>query len=226
MTLLLSRHGCWLVRSILQMLTRHRNAPTPPEPSVAPPEVDATALVDGVEIVPRSQVFNDRYQELYRKAGLEVDPTLFHQMEGHVLRVYKPTRMRVRRSCHQCGSELGTTGVCQKCNHHFCRQCTRYPPKRSEPEKAELREAVAEILKERSANSMIWPNPNHDPDAPVVVTRPAKPEQQRVFKQVRQRVRRTCCQCQVNGSGGIFRGSDRDCTKCAHLRCTDCPRYP
>lgn len=179
-------------------------------------------------MVPRSQIYTDRYQKLYKNAGiLEVDLSNFYQMDGHVLRVHRTARMRIHRSCHQCGSEISKTGRCNKCDHSFCRQCTRFPSTRTEAAKAANREAKAEILKERAANPIISPALNFDPNAPVVVTRPARPEQQLVYKEIRQRVRRTCCQCLgTDRSVVIFQGGGRDCAKCAHVRCTDCPRDP
>lgn len=180
-----------------------------------------------VEKIPRSQIYTDLFQDLYKNTGLEVDPSSFYQMEGHVLRVNRTIRMRVHRECHLCGSELRKTGRCGKCDHNFCQLCTRSPPKQTEDEKIANRERKAEILQERAANPVIWPDPNFDPNAPVVVTRPARPEQQLVFKKIRQRVRRTCCQCLgADGSEIIFVGGGRDCAKCAHVRCTDCPRDP
>ena len=190
------------------------------------PEVDDSASNHGVEKIARSQIFNDRCQALYK--SLEVEPpSNLYQMEGHVLRVHKTARMRVHRQCHQCHSEMGKTGSCDKCNHSFCNQCTRYPTKRTEVEKIANRELKTEILKERAANPMIWPDPNYDPNAPLVITRPARREQQLVYKKIRQRVRRTCCQClDADGSEVIFLGGGHECAKCAHVRCTDCPRDP
>lgn len=89
------------------------------------------------------------------------------------------------------------------------------------------RERKNEILRERAANTRIWPDPDSTPMEPVVVMRPTEQQPQLVFKKIRQRVRRTCCQClEANGSEVIFLGGGRDCAKCAHVRCTDCPRDP
>lgn len=168
--------------------------------------------------------------------GLEMDPNDRYQMDGHVLRVHKPLRMRVHRQCHQCGGELkATTGACDKCDHSFCRQCTRYPPKRNETEMAASRDRRAEILEERATNAMIPSDLDLDleldlnPSSTVVLRRPVKPcvQKELVYKKVRQRVKRMCCQCQDAGEAVVvFHGGTRNCPKCDHVRCTDCPRDP
>lgn len=192
------------------------------------PEVDDSNLSSDGERIPRSQIYNDRFQQFPKSLGLfEMDPSECYQMEGHVFRVNKTARMRVHRQCHQCAGDISQTGQCENCSHNFCRQCTRYPPKRTEAEIVANRERKAEVLKEKSANPKIWPEPNFDPQAPIVVRRPARPEQELVYKKVRQRVRRTCCQClEAHGAEVIFHSGGRDCPKCQHVRCTDCPRDP
>lgn len=193
------------------------------------PQVDDTLPTFEGETVPRTQIYNERFQHLSERYGLEVDHNNWYEMEGHVLRVHKPLRMRIHRQCHQCGSDLNSTGVCEKCNHSYCRQCTRYPPKRSETEKAASRDRKADIVKERTSNAMIVPDWNAAPNATVVLRRPAKPsaQQELVYKKVRQRVRRMCCQCQeADNSEVLFQGGRRTCPKCDHVRCTDCPRDP
>lgn len=201
---------------------------TTPETNVALLEIDdSAATYEGAEKVPRSKIYNEQFEKLFKNSGLDVDPSSFYQMEGHVLRVNKTIRMRVHRKCHQCHSQLSNSGRCERCNHSFCSQCTRYPPKLSEAEKIAQSERKNEIVIKRAANARIWPDPNYDPQAPVVVTIPARQEQKLVFKKVRQRVRRTCCQClESHASEVIFLGGGRDCAKCAHVRCTDCPRDP
>lgn len=212
-----------------QLLTNIESRQLPVLPgTLKVPEVDVSTPVSEGERIPRSQIYTDRFQQFPKSLGLfEMDPSECYQMEGHVFRVNKSARMRVHRQCHQCGGDLSQTGQCGTCNHSYCRQCTRYPPKRTEAEILANRERKADVLKERSANPKIWPEPNFDAQAPVVVRRPARPEQELVYKKVRQRVRRTCCQClEARGTEVIFHGGGRDCPKCQHVRCTDCPRDP
>lgn len=75
---------------------------------------------------------------------------------------------------------------------------------------------------------MIVPDWNFNSQDKVVLRRPAKPGgQELVYKKVRQRVRRTCCQClEFEGLEISFQGGKLSCPKCNHARCTDCPRDP
>ena len=51
-------------------------------------------------------------------------------------------------------------------------------------------------------------------------TAPAKGDGERVEKQIRMRVHRTCHRCQVTF------GPEKVCTKCNHNRCKKCPKFP
>jgi hypothetical protein len=42
-----------------------------------------------------------------------------------------------------------------------------------------------------------------------------------IYKEIKQRVRRTCHQCQT-----IFKGHSTVCESCGHIRCRNCPREP
>jgi hypothetical protein len=42
-----------------------------------------------------------------------------------------------------------------------------------------------------------------------------------VYKKPRQRVRRSCHECDT-----LFKSGSKKCDKCGHARCTDCPRDP
>jgi hypothetical protein len=42
-----------------------------------------------------------------------------------------------------------------------------------------------------------------------------------IYKAIRQRVRRTCHQCQT-----LFPGTSTVCESCGHIRCRSCPREP
>lgn len=157
-----------------------------------------------------------------------MNPHSWYQMEGHVLRVQKPVRMRVHRKCHHCGRGINQSGSCDGCKHRVCGQCTRSPPKRTEAENAASRERRDHIVKDRMANAMIVPDWNSRTREGAMPSKPGRPGgQELVYKKVRQRVRRTCCQCrEAYGSETAFQGGRLDCPKCDHARCTDCPRDP
>ena len=129
--------------------------------------------------------------------------------------------MRVHRKCHICNASFGAVKECPKCKHQRCKQCPRTPPKRTEAEKEESRKKRAAILKQRSENPPIIPDWDIS-EKKVVLKRPAKTGgQDLIYRKPRQRVRRTCCQCQR-----LFASHSKICDGCEHARCTDCPRDP
>ncbi|SPQ20079.1 d1aa4710-022c-4f89-bb0f-16fff965fa17 [Thermothielavioides terrestris] len=187
----------------------------PAEPAAAqgPAAVEATKI-------PRSQIFAERAKKIGELYGLELKPSEWYSTEGNALRVEKPIRMRVHRKCHVCDTSFGRDKECPKCKHQRCKQCPRVPPKRTEAEKEESRKRRAAILKERAEKAPIIPDWDPTPKK-IVLKRPAKTGgQDLIYRKPRQRLRRTCCQCQR-----LFTGT-KTCEGCQHIRCTDCPRDP
>lgn len=171
--------------------------------------------------VPRSQLFEERAKKLGERYGLEIKPSEWYSAEGHALRVEKPIRMRVHRECHKCGHTFGLAKECPSCKHPRCKECQRRPAKRTEAEREESRRKRAALLKERAENQPIIPDWDLS-QKKVVLTRPSKKGgQDLVHKKPRQRVRRTCCQCEK-----LFTAGNKTCGGCEHTRCTDCPRNP
>lgn len=172
--------------------------------------------------IPRSQIYEERARKLAERYGLDIKPSDWHQSGGgDAFRVEKPIRMRVRRICHNCQQPFGAAKECANCKHPRCRECTRYPPKRTEAQKEELRQRRAAILKERADNAPIIPDWDLS-EKKIVLTRPAKKGgQDLVHKKPRQRVRRTCHECST-----LFKPGNKTCESCGHVRCTDCPREP
>ncbi|KAK3944769.1 hypothetical protein QBC46DRAFT_145840 [Diplogelasinospora grovesii] len=197
-----------------------RHSEPAPAPAVAKETQQPPAAPDATR-VPRSQIFEERAKKICERYGLELKPNEWLPSEGHALRVEKPIRMRVHRKCHVCDTAFGLGKDCPKCKHTRCKSCPRLPPKRTEAEKEESRKKRAAIMKERAENPPIIPD--WDPsDKKVVLRRPAKSGgQDLVHKRPRQRVRRTCCECERQFSGG-----NKSCDNCQHVRCTDCPRDP
>lgn len=167
------------------------------------------------------QLQEERARKLGERFGLEIKPSEWHSTEGYALRVNKPIRMRVHRTCHVCGTDFGTAKECANCKHARCKKCTRYPPKRTEAEKMVSRERRAALLKEQQENAPIiadWDISN----TPMTLTKPSKTGgQDLVYKKPRQRLRRNCCQCNK-----LFASGNKTCLGCGHIRCTDCPRDP
>lgn len=172
--------------------------------------------------MPRQQIFDERARRLGERFGLEIKPNEWHSTEGDALRVEKPIRMRVHRTCHKCNATFGSAKECPSCQHHRCTKCTRYPPKRTEEEKKASRERRAAILKAQKENAPIVPDYRYDGKETFVLKRPSRTGgQDLVHKKPRQRIRRTCHEC-----GTLFVTGSKKCEKCEHARCTDCPRDP
>ncbi|KAK1762244.1 hypothetical protein QBC33DRAFT_461792, partial [Phialemonium atrogriseum] len=169
----------------------------------------------------RSQIYEERAKKLGERYGLEIKPSEWYSAEGHALRVEKPIRMRVHRECHKCGHTFGLAKECPSCKHPRCKECQRRPPKRTEAEREESRRKRAALLKERAENQPIIPDWDLS-EKKVVLTRPGKRGgQDLIHRKPRQRVRRTCCQCEK-----LFTAGNKTCGGCQHTRCTDCPRDP
>lgn len=197
-------------------------AETKSEPAAAATKKADDKLAEGVTRVPRSELFEERAKLLGERFGLSVTAGEWWSTEGTALRTEKPIRMRVRRNCHLCNATFGVAKECPSCSHARCKQCTRYPPKRTEEEKQASRERRAAKAKEQAANPAIVPDWRVDEKVDFKLTKPAKTGgQDLVYKKPRQRVRRTCHECNA-----LFAGGSKNCTGCGHIRCTDCPRDP
>ena len=134
----------------------------------------------------------------------------------------KPIRMRVRQTCHKCSANFNMGKECPGCHHVRCTKCVRYPPRRSEAEVIASREKRAAILKTQRERAPIIPDYDFDGTQVYVLKRPSKMgRQDLVYKKPRQRVRRTCHECQQ-----LFTPGSKLCEGCGHVRCTDCPRDP
>ncbi|KAL2761199.1 hypothetical protein ACRALDRAFT_1073279 [Sodiomyces alcalophilus JCM 7366] len=174
--------------------------------------------VEGVSRVERKQLFEERARRLGEKYGLEIKQSEWYSTDGTALRVDKPIRMRVRRTCAACNLNWASAKQCPACGSAKYR---RYPPKRTEAEKIASRDRRAALLKANKENTPLIPD--YDPDSKTpVLKRPSKTGgQDLVHKKPRQRIRRTCHEC-----GTLFTSGSKQCSACDHSRCTDCPRDP
>ncbi|KAI5463128.1 hypothetical protein BGZ63DRAFT_402467 [Mariannaea sp. PMI_226] len=181
--------------------------------------------MEGVSKLTRHQLFEERAKKLGERYGLDIKLTELQtgSPDDTVLRMDKPIRMRVRRTCHRCNATFSSAKECPNCQHARCTKCTRYPPKRTEAEIIASREKRAAIIKANKENAPIIPDYSYGLEKKqIVLTRPSKTGgQDLVHKKPRQRVRRTCHACQT-----LFISTNKTCGKCGHIRCTDCPRDP
>lgn len=179
--------------------------------------------MQGVSRLSKSELFEERAKKLGERFGLEIKPGEWQTAtpDDTVLRIDKPIRMRVRRTCHKCNANFGTSKECVNCQHVRCTKCARYPPKRTEAELIASREKRAALIKANKENEPIIPDYGFETKE-IVLTRPSrKGGQDLIYKKPRQRVRRTCHECQT-----MFASGSKTCEKCNHTRCTDCPRDP
>lgn len=188
--------------------------------------VDARARnegMQGVMKVTRAQLFEERAKKLAERYGLEINTEDWIRTapDDTVLRIDKPIRIRVRRTCHRCNTTLSQARECPSCQHPRCTKCPRYPPKRTESEKLASRERRAALIQANKENPPLVADYSYADTGPVL-KRPSKTGGQDLYrKKPRQRVRRTCHECKA-----LFAAGSKKCQGCTHIRCTDCPRDP
>ncbi|KFH48664.1 hypothetical protein ACRE_004370 [Hapsidospora chrysogenum ATCC 11550] len=185
--------------------------------------------MQGVSKLSKSELLEERAKRLGERFGLEIKAGEWQHAAAPpnsdtVLRIDKPIRMRVRRTCHKCSTGFGAAKECPGCSHVRCTKCARYPPKRTEAEVIASRERRAALMKANKENQAIVPDYDFENynDREFVLKKPSKTGgQDLIYKKPRQRVRRTCHECQA-----LFMAHSKKCENCSHIRCTDCPRDP
>ncbi|KAG9247699.1 hypothetical protein BJ878DRAFT_146090 [Calycina marina] len=194
---------------------------TPVEPLVAQPAIEIdhdavgsqrVAATEGPQPVKilRSQVEAYRERKLGQRFKLPVLPSLLPEKE--LVRVVKPIRMRIHRTCHKCSTSFGNGRLCV-CGHNRCKSCPRYPPKKYKDVKSSAAPVRNDILEVDDCCGLT--------DTFVLTIPSQTGGQDLVRKKPTQRVRRICHQCET-----IFQSASKACVECAHRRCVDCPRGP
>ncbi|KAH8705475.1 hypothetical protein BGW36DRAFT_13929 [Talaromyces proteolyticus] len=202
-----------------------------PQPALATTNISTLAR-DTTPVMQWSSVQQERARALFAKYGLTLEPEEWMSPRNlEVQRVEKSIRMRVRRTCHRCQTTYGPDKVCANCQHVRCKKCPRYPPALSKEEKearalakTQAKSAAPVATAATATGIATGPTPaaaqkkqKHPP-----LTIPSRTGgQDLVYKQIRQRVRRTCHRCQT-----LFRGDSKECESCSHVRCKKCPRDP
>lgn len=207
--------------------TAATNAPAAPQLPQSSTDAGITATArDTTRVTLWSDVQQERARALFAKYGLTLEPQEWMSPRNiEVQRVEKPIRMRVRRTCHRCQTTFGSDKVCSNCQHVRCKACPRYPPARTKEEK-EAR-ALAKAKGKQPENpsntsAIIEPdNTAHTVERTPLTMESRTGGQDVIFKEIQQRVRRTCHQCQT-----IFKGHSTVCESCGHIRCKKCAREP
>lgn len=172
--------------------------------------VPAPAPAQPAAVLDRNAMQRERARALFAKYGLTLEPHEFIVTSAAgplVPRVEKPIRMRVHRSCHQCGTLYGHDKVCVQCEHRRCKQCPRYPKKKTSS--GEKKEKAAKEDPEQPRKKKLL----------TVTTRYGK---ELAYQPATQRVRRTCHKCDAF----FVPATATTCESCNHVRCTKCPREP
>ncbi|KAL2076145.1 hypothetical protein VTL71DRAFT_1088 [Oculimacula yallundae] len=200
--------------------------PTPvaasaPDPAPVPgPTSEPVETITATEPQPtkimRSEIDAERAKKLSERFAVTIDP-MFTSPDREITRIEKPIRMRIHRSCHRCNATFRGGRVCSECEHVRCKACPRYPPKKPE------RKDKGPTIIPSTPIVAIEPDTYWGLREQILLTRPsAKPGgQPLVRKEPKQRIRRTCHECQT-----LFIGGNKICTNCNHVRCVECPRDP
>lgn len=176
-----------------------------------------------VSRISKMKIFEERARKMDERYGLVIEASDLVNMAPSetVYRVDKPIRVRVRRVCHKCNTIFAVKNECPQCRHARCDKCPRYPSKESEADLLISLEEMEAVVNAKCENPAIladffWG------DQQIELKRPSKTGgQDLVHRRPRQRVRRTCHECET-----LFAPGSRKCECCRHVRCTDCPRDP
>lgn len=234
----------------------------PPPASYGPATVAAEPIAissqGGIRLLPdeRPADQQDRVRTLFAKYHVEHDQSEWLiRPSRQSVRVEKPIRMRVRYICHDCRTNLSSSGECTNCHHQRCEKCTRVPPKKIGKEKAGVRE---EVPKGGSDKPIVLPAAGKRSVGKAAATAgvPSAEESEDEAEPLRPPLnivaRRPKWRNEVplvvpSRTGGqdlvrkpplqrihrtccrcncSFERSSKQCSQCEHLRCTQCPRTP
>ena len=198
-----------------------------PEPKKA--EADDKTEAEKLEkrVASRAALQQEKARALFEKYGLTLEPHEWAtpSTADRVERVQKPIRMRVHRTCHRCQTTFGVDKVCVQCGHKRCKTCPRYPVKKPKHAQQEPGKVAAVAVAGAGAGERDGPTRDErrlKAERKYRITMPAKVQtQDRVRRDVRQRVHRTCHRCERQ-----FERGEKTCAACSHIRCTKCPRDP
>ena len=169
----------------------------------------------------RSQIDAERANKLGQRHKLpKIEPHEFpSRPDKEALRIEKPIRVRIHRTCHKCQTTFGANKICASCQHPRCSTCPRYPAAK---DKTEVGKGKDNAARKAPAEGVIEPDTFRSVREQYVLTLPSRNGRQAlVRKKPMQRIRRTCHSCST-----LFPVGVRICPNCQHVRCTDCPRDP
>lgn len=172
----------------------------------------------------------DRAASLFGKYGLALDPDSHFSESAapeevqSVQRVTKPAKVRVHYHCHKCNMAIGSNGICIQCGHKRCKECGRWPPRRSHSGSRSSRGD------RRSLPPPVIPSTRTETlDAWLSNARPSTQCSNRTFSNLfshndvllTRNIRRLCHKCH-----SPFIWTQTRCQDCNHTLCYACPREP
>lgn len=116
-----------------------------------PPVMTETFHVD------RASVYQERAQKLRDRFGMNIAGSDRSTFPATARRVQKSARMRVHRSCHECGVDFGHGIHCRACHHRLCGECPRTPGKGIKEAMAQARDFPFHVVAEASSKSSDLP---------------------------------------------------------------------
>lgn len=108
---------------------------------------NSTLSIGSCTTIDRTVAHNERAQRMLKRYGVDISPynrQSFSHLPPTVSRVAKAPRMRINRSCHQCGLDVGTITQCIACEHRICKHCPRVAGRKVRTVLQETRESQAQ----------------------------------------------------------------------------------
>ncbi|KAK6000379.1 hypothetical protein QM012_003625 [Aureobasidium pullulans] len=112
-----------------------------------PPVITETFHVD------RASIYQERAQKLRDRFGMNIAGNDRSTFPVTARRVQKSARMRVHRSCHECGVDFGHGIHCRACHHRLCGECPRTAGKGVKEAMAQARDFPFHVVAEESSTS-------------------------------------------------------------------------
>jgi hypothetical protein len=169
-----------------------------------------------LQAILRSKAQSERLRKMTRQYNLSIPDELltYCSPPKERVRVHRPARMRVHRSCHRCNTSFGEARVCTGCSHRVCTLCESTPRQNFSPHAWDP--ATADLATDMEVDDF------QAIQQQVILTRANRTSSQPlVRKELRQRVRRTCHAC-----SRMFAAGTKTCAACQHVCCVECPRSP
>jgi hypothetical protein len=103
--------------------------------------------------IDRASVYQERVLKLRDRYGMNIAGSDRSTFPATAQRVQKTARMRVHRSCHECGVDFGHGIHCRACHHRLCGECPRTPGRGIKEAMAQAREFPFHVVSEESSTS-------------------------------------------------------------------------